>query len=111
MKLNNCLRTIAFLGITVVASGAAAREMREHPRRTEVNRRIRNQERRIDKGVKDGTISADEAKKLKGELAGVKAEERAEVKANGGSLTKPEQKQLNQELNEDSKQIYKERHD
>ena len=63
------------------------------------------------KGVKSGELTAAEAKTLRGEEAGVKAEERAEVKANGGHLTKGKQKQLNQELNQDSKQIYAEKHD
>ena len=70
----------------------------EHPRREEVNHRVRNEEKRIEKGLKDGTITPAQAKQLRGELAGVKAEEKAEVQANGGSLSKTEQKQLNQEL-------------
>jgi hypothetical protein len=82
----------------------------KHPRRAEVNARIRNEDRRIEQGEKSGALTPAEAKQLEGEVAGVKAQERAEVKANGGYLTKTEQKQLNQELNQDSKQIYDEKH-
>ncbi len=111
MKSIRCFRTIAFLGVILASAGAVAKEKREHPRREEVNRRIRNEEKRITDGVKDGQLTKSEAKKLRGELAGVKAQEKAEVKANGGYLTKAEQKQLNQELNQDSRQIYTEKHD
>jgi hypothetical protein len=83
---------------------------KDHPRRAEVNERIRSERRRIKEGMKSGKISPEEGKRLLGELDGVKAEEKAEVKANGGYLTKTEQKQLNQELNQDSKQIYKDKH-
>jgi hypothetical protein len=102
------VRNIAFLSAVMFSIGTYAKEVKElkdHPRREEVNRRVRNEERRIAKGLKDGTITPDEAKKLRSELAGVKGEEKAEVKANGGYLTKTEQKQLNQQLNEDSRQI------
>lgn len=82
----------------------------EHPRRAEVNSRVRNEDARINQGVKSGELTQAQGQELKGEVAGVKAEERTEVKANGGYLTAGEQKQLNQELNQDSKQIYAEKH-
>lgn len=110
MKFQSCLRTIAVLGLILVSFEVSAHERREHPRREEVNARVRNERKRIDEGVKNGSISPDQAKQLRGELAGVKAQEHAEVKANGGYLTKPEQKQLNQELNRDSKQIFTDKH-
>jgi hypothetical protein len=40
----------------------------------------------------------------------IKAQEHAEVKANGGHLTKAEQRQLNQEENANSKLIHDEKH-
>jgi hypothetical protein len=83
----------------------------EHPRREEVNDRVRNERKRIKEGVKNGSISKDEAKKMRGELKGIKAQERAEVKANGGHLTKGEQVQLNKEENGVSKQIAEEKHE
>ena len=95
----------AVFAVCLVLSQNSFAKETEHPRREEVNHRIRNEERRIEKGLKDGTITPAQAKKLRGELAGVKSEEKAEVQANGGSLTKYEQKQLNQELNQDSRQI------
>jgi hypothetical protein len=104
---------LIILGLCVATNMAQAKDKdfkEKHPRRAEVNERIKNQDKRINQGVKDGTLTKAQAKELKGEEKGIKAQERAEVKANGGSLTKGEQKQLNQELNQDSKQIYAEKH-
>ena len=82
----------------------------QHPRRAEVNGRINNEDKRIEQGEQSGKLTAAQGQQLDGEVAGVKAQEQAEVKTNGGYLTKGEQKQLNQELNQDSSQIYAEKH-
>lgn len=78
---------------------------KEHPRRAEVNRRLRHQTARIHEERKEGEITADQAKALHQQDAAIKKEERAEVKANGGHLTKSETKDLNKQLNGVSKQI------
>lgn len=89
----------------------AARFAQKHPRRAEVNARERNQKRRINQGVKNGTMTKEEAHQERQDLRNIKREERAEVKANGGHLTKSEQKDLNHQLNQNSKDIYGEKHD
>lgn len=112
MKYLNC-KTILFLIMImsfVNAARAAETFAEKHPRRAEVNARLRNQNKRIREGLKSGKLTPAQAKALRGEEAGIKAQERAEVKANGGYLTKGEQKQLNRELNQDSRQIYSEKH-
>ena len=83
---------------------------KNHPRRAEVNRRFRRQNRRINQGVKKGELTPQQAQQLKANDASIKAQERADVKANGGYLTKPEQRQLNQEENANSKLIRDEKH-
>src|SRR5580698_5988812 len=70
---------------------------KNHPRRNEVNKRVKNQRARINQGVKNGTLTTQQAQQLKANENAIKAQEHADVKANGGYLTKPEQKQLNQE--------------
>jgi hypothetical protein len=103
---------IAVFALTLAAPGAFAGNFKEkHPRRAEVNQRERNQRKRIHEGVKDGTISKVEAKADRQNLKKIKGEERAEVKANGGHLTKDEQKDLNQQLNKNSQAIHSERSD
>jgi hypothetical protein len=113
MIVRKCLNFALFTLCLAQVTPAAAKDAdfaKDHPRRAEVNERIRNEERRITEGVRSGKLTKAEAHKLRGELRGIKAQERAEVRANGGYLTKSEKNQLNQELNQDSRQIYKEKH-
>jgi V8-like Glu-specific endopeptidase len=89
----------------------------EHPRRNQVNKRVDNQRGRINEGVKNGELSKKngelskgQARQLRANDRAIKAQEHAEVKANGGHLTKAEQRQLNQEENANSKLIHDEKH-
>ena len=101
----------AVLGIGIVPGRARAEDFaQKHPRRAEVNHREHHQQKRIANGIKSGRLNAGEAANLEGQEAGLKAQERAEVKANGGHLTKGEQQQLNQEENNLSHQIYNDKH-
>jgi len=82
----------------------------DHPRRNQVNKRVDNQRARINEGVKSGELSKEQAQQLRANDRAIKAQEHAEVKANGGHLTKAEQRQLNQEENANSKLIHDEKH-
>jgi hypothetical protein len=82
----------------------------EHPRRNEVNTRIDNQRERINQGVKNGTLTQQQAQQLRANDRAIKQQEHADVKANGGHLTAGEQKQLNQEENANSTLIRDEKH-
>jgi hypothetical protein len=82
----------------------------QHPRRNQVNKRVKNQRARINQGVKSGELSKGQARQLRANDNGIKAQEHADVKANGGSLTKPEQKQINQEENANGALIRDEKH-
>ena len=115
MKISNrlllwssCAALALFMALPPSASAGEFR--RKHPRRAEVNRRERNQEKRIRDGVEDGKLTKEQASQLRADEKAIKTQERAEVKANGGSLTKGQQKDLNQELNAESKKIYDEKH-
>ena len=83
---------------------------KKHPRRNEVNKRVKNQRKRINNDVKNGSLTQAQATQLKANDAAIKQQEHADVKANGGYLTKPEQKQLNQEENANSALIHDEAH-
>ena len=78
---------------------------KDHPRRTEVNGRLANQNRRIHNDVKDGTLSKGQAAQLHHEDHQVRSEERAMASQNGGHITKTEQRALNQQENGISGQI------
>lgn len=75
-----------------------------------VNQRLENQHDRIQAGVKDDQLTKGEATHLKADDAAVHAEEKVERKANGGTLTNGERRQLNRQLNRNSRQIYRDRH-
>jgi hypothetical protein len=82
---------------------------RHHPRRVEVNSRLRNQNRRINAGLKDHQLTRNEAHQLRSEDRSVLHQERFDAAANGSHLTRGEKRQLNQEENGISGQIHADR--
>ena len=81
----------------------------DNPRDPGVNARQRAQRKRINQGARSGELTRDEAKSLRGEQKTVREEERA-YKADG-KLTPAERKDLHQDLNKNSKDIYQQKHD
>jgi uncharacterized protein HemX len=89
-------------------AGTASAEttwQKNHPRRTQVNHRLANQDKRIHQDVKNGTLSRSQAANLHHEDHQVRQEERDMASQNGGHITKPEQKVLNGQENNISGQI------
>ena len=82
----------------------------QHPRRDEVNSRVGDQRGRIEQGLKSGKLTPTEAKQLMANDKAIKQQEHADVKANGGYLTKSEQRQFNQEENANSRMIRNDEH-
>ncbi|MEX3957193.1 hypothetical protein [Trinickia sp. EG282A] len=76
-----------------------------HPRRTEVNHRLANQNSRIHDEVREGDMSHAEAAALHKDDRQIRKEERLMASQNGGHITKQEQRTLNQQENNVSKQI------
>jgi hypothetical protein len=99
----------ATLALTALASNAMAETQwqKDHPRRTQVNSRLNNQNKRIHNEVKDGQISKSQAKQLHSEDHAIRSEERTMASTDGGHITKTDQKALNQQENAVSKQIGK----
>jgi hypothetical protein len=94
-------------GTTSVAFAAETQWQKDHPRRTEVNKRLANQNQRIKKEVKGGEMTKAQAAKLHKEDRQIRKEERSMASQNGGHITKQEQKTLNQQENQVSRQIGK----
>jgi hypothetical protein len=96
---------------TFALSGLASNAMadtkwqKDHPRREQVNNRLKNQNKRIHQEVKEGELSKGQAAKLHREDRSIRKEERTMASTNGGHITKTEQKALNQQENQVSKQI------
>gem|GEM_PF-151490 len=80
---------------------------KNHPRRTEVNARLKNQNKRINQEVKEGELTKGQASKLHNEDHQIRQEERDMASQDGGHITKSEQKVLNQQENAVSNQIGK----
>lgn len=74
-----------------------------------VNARQHVQRDRIGQGVRSGELTKDEAKQLATEQRTIRQEERAYK--SDGKLTKDERKDLHQDLNAASKDIYEQKHD
>lgn len=97
------------LGSALISTGAMAQTQwqKDHPRRTEVNGRLANQNKRINNEVKSGQISKGQAAQLHKNDRQVRQEERDMASQNGGHITKSEQKTLNQQENANSAKIGK----
>ncbi len=80
---------------------------KDHPRRTEVNDRLKNQNKRITNEVKDGQISKAQAQNLRANDKTIHGEEKAMASQDNGHITKTDQKALNQQLNQNSAAIGK----
>ena len=97
--------SFAVVGSAVSAAFAETQWERNHPRRDQVNDRLANQNRRINRELKEGEITKQQANQLHREDHAVRQEERDMAKINGGHITKGEQKVLNQQENAVSRQI------
>jgi hypothetical protein len=113
MSLNSIRKALTVAAATVAFAGIATNALadtqwqKDHPRRTEVNNRLANQNQRIHNEVKDGQINKAQAAKLHSEDHAIRTEERSMASTNGGHITKTEQKALNQQENQVSRQIGK----
>jgi len=76
----------------------------------EVDNRLENQKDRIQQGVNNGTLDSQQAHRLARNDQRIANQEKRDMAANGGHLTRGEQKQLNRELNHNNRKIYREKH-
>ncbi|HKW74028.1 MAG TPA: hypothetical protein VJN64_00760 [Terriglobales bacterium] len=76
----------------------------------EVNKRDRNQQKRIGEGLENGSLTAGEATKLEKKESKLNAEQHDMREDNGGRLTASEKVKVNRQQNRVSKQIYKKKH-
>ena len=81
-----------------------------HPRVNEVNGREQNQQDRIANGEKNGTLTPGQAAHLENREQHIENQEKADMAAHNGHLTKAEQNKLNREQNRTSRQIYRDKH-
>jgi len=113
--MTKSIRSVVLSAIVAVTLGALVTPaladetqwQKDHPRRTQVNKRLANQNARIRQERKEGEITKGQAKQLHSEDHALRQEERTMASTNGGHITKAEQKSLNQQENQVSQQIGK----
>lgn len=107
-KLILAALSIALCSITFAQGpGPQKTNIKKHPRVNQVNKRIDNQEKRIKTEVKEGDMNKTEAKQTRKNLSTINQEKKDMRKMDKGHLTKKDQKALNQQLNQNSKEIGK----
>jgi hypothetical protein len=75
-----------------------------------VNQRKENQQDRIAQGVKSGQLTPRETSRLEHQEAGINKEERGMRAQDNGHLTKADRKTLHQQQNQESRRIYRDKH-
>jgi hypothetical protein len=97
------IATLFAIGAVIGAmSGSALAETqweKDHPRRTEVNSRLNNQNAKTNREVNNGKLTQAQGQQLHQEDHQIRQEERAMASQNGGHITKGEQRTLNQQEN------------
>jgi hypothetical protein len=90
---------------TASLSFAETQWQENHPRRAQVNSRLKNQNERITNKVQSGQMTRTQARQLRQNDKAIRSEERAMARQNGGHITKQEQRTLNQQENANSRKI------
>jgi len=81
-----------------------------HYGNNKVGQRSENQQDRIAQGVKSGQLTPGETAKLEKQQQHINKQVAKDRKANGGTLTTSEKKQINKEQNQASRNIYRKKH-
>jgi FlaG/FlaF family flagellin (archaellin) len=76
----------------------------------EVGQRRENQQDRIANGIKNGSMTANEAARAENHEQGINKQIASDRAANGGKLTPQERKQINRQQNGASRQVFREKH-
>ena len=117
MKTNKFLTAASIVALGLISTSIFAQSApaaapapagnfdKTHPRRAQVNSRLQNQNARVDNKVADGKMSKGEAAKIHGQDKAIHHEEKRDAAANGGHITKAEQKHINKQENHVSKEI------
>jgi len=109
-------KPLVVLALTSVVMGSAPLVIAQttspdpgHPRINEVEKRIQNQQDRVDKGVSDGQINTKQAARDDAKIGREQASLNQDEAKNGGHITKAEQRNLNKRLNKGSRAIHGQR--
>ena len=112
------LMTLALSGLMIAGSAAQTTTSNagpgvkdpRHPRVNQVNRREARQQKRIAKGINNGSLSPKETAHLENREANLQKTEQKDMAKHNGHLTKAEQHNLNHRENKISRSIHKDKH-
>ena len=123
-KISNSFLVLAVGGLMLAGSAAAQTTTNSntsgagagvvdpnHPRVNQVNGREQNQQKRIANGIKNDKLTPGQAANLEKGQQRLQNNEKKDMAAHNGHLTKANQRQLNREANRQSKKIYKDKHE
>jgi hypothetical protein len=121
-KIANSLLVLAVGGLMLAGSAAAQTNSNtsgagagvddpNHPRVNQINQREQNQQNRIANGIKNDKLTPGQAARLEKGQQRLVNNEKKDMAANKGHLTKKDQRQLNREANRQSRKIYKDKHE
>jgi hypothetical protein len=80
------------------------------PSNATINQRKVNQQDSIAQGVKSGQLTSGETQHLEKQESAINHEERAMRAQNNGHLTSADKKLINHQQNQESKRIYRDKH-
>ena len=104
------LAGMACASLISLQSMAQTAPVPDHPRENEVNQRLDNQQARIDQGLANGTMTAQQAARDEKHDANIAQREAVDESKHNGHITKAEQRRLNRAENRNSRRIYKQKH-
>jgi hypothetical protein len=99
-------KTISLLVAAVFVVGASAVSMAGS---RGIDRRQYREQQRINQGIRSGELTRREARRLEAGLARIRIDER--FARSDGNLSPRERARLNRELNHESRNIYRQKHD
>jgi hypothetical protein len=110
------LTRLALIGSLALAPAAVFAQTNTIPTPTpgqhdhDINARKTDQQERIGQGVKSGQLTAGETSRLEHQEAGINREERGMRAQDNGHLTRTDRKTLHQQQNQESRRIYRDKH-
>jgi len=92
-------------------TGTASMSFAADEKESTIKQRKENQQKRIAKGVQNGSLTPRETARIERQESKLNKEVRQDRKANGGNLTNKEKAKVNRQQDKLSKEIYNQKHD
>ena len=104
-------RVIISILTGALLTGTATMSFADDAKEGKIKERKENQQKRIAKGVKSGSLTPGETARIEHNESKINKEVRRDRKENGGNLTNKEKAKVNRQQNKVSKEIYNQKHD